>query len=323
MESNTKRTKRSGKKPDVYRIITDRIIALLDAGTIPWRKTWKGGSLPKNLISNKAYRGVNVWLLGCQGFSSPYWLTFRQAKTLGGSVRKGEKGTPVTFWKILNKEETTDTGEKKVKKVFFLRYYTVFNLDQCDDVKAPKGRVEAVEPKETGGHLDFEANREACEKADRLFEDYVGREKISVAYGGTRAFYRITEDAIQVPDKDDFESAEDFHTTRFHEATHSTGTKKRCARDGIEEFDFFGSHQYADEELVAEFGATFLCAVTGIERDEAIENSAAYIARWKTKLEQDPKIVINAAQRAQKAADYILDETVEVQEDAGKEAVTA
>ena len=313
-------TKRSRK--DVYAIITDRIIGLLDKGVIPWQRTWKGAQgLPKNLLSNKPYRGVNVWLLAAQGYESPYWLTFKQAKQLGGSVTKGQKGTPVVFWKIIEKDEVKD-GEVKKTKVFFLRYYTVFNLEQTEDVRIPKGRITDDEDDTINGDVLGDAG--AFERAEATFESYVTREGIGVDYGGTRACYNPKLDKIRIPKREDFVSAESFASVKFHEATHSTGTEKRCNRPGITEFDFHASHQYAEEELVAEFGASFLCSVHGIERDDVIENSAAYIANWKQRLTDDPKIVVNAAQRAQKAADFILGESFDVETASEKrEEVTA
>jgi antirestriction protein ArdC len=323
MENKTKR--KSGKtKPDVYRIVTDRIIKLLDEGTVPWKKPWVGGSagMPRNLISNKPYQGINVWLTAAQGYGSPYWLTFKQARTLGGSVRKGEKGTPIVFWRILEKEEVKD-GVARVRKVFFLRYSNVFNLDQTEDVKVPKGRIIQTDPEEVGGHLDFEANRQACEDADKLFEDYTTRESISVTYGGSKAGYLPPNDSIRLPNQEDFDSAESFHAVRFHEATHSTGAKTRCNRDGVADFDFFGSHQYSEEELVAEFGSTFLCSIVGIDRDETIENAAAYIKHWRAKLDKDPKIVVQAAQKAQKATTFILGDANTNTEPVEEEAAAA
>jgi len=307
MESTNKRTSRKSR-PDVYRIITDRIISLLDKGTIPWRKTWKGDQAPKNLVTNKCYRGVNVWLLVCAGFGSPYWLTFNQAKQLGGKVKKGEKATPVVFWKIFDKEETVD-GVTKKRNIFLLRYYNVFNLEQTEDVKVPKGRIS--DPDEHGGWLDIEANRKPIEAADAIFADYIEREGIRVTYGGGRASYNPKLDTIRLPLQEDFETAEAFQATRFHEAGHSTGSERRLNRPGIAAFDFYGSHQYADEELVAEFSASFLCSSVGIEHDRQIENAAAYIAGWRKKLNEDPKIIVQAAQRAQKASDLILGVTKE------------
>ena len=316
----------SKPRADVYQLVTDRIIALLDAGTIPWRKTWKGGALgaPRSLVSNKPYRGINVWLLALtaqdEGYTSPYWLTFKQAKTLGGSVRKGERGTKVVLWKPMPKKDAEGkpvvgpTG--KPESFMLIRQYTVFNLDQTEGCRIPKGRItERPDDSEFNGEAH---SAEAVENAVAIFEGYCERESISVGHGGTRAYFSPKDDAIQLPRREDFVDGESYATTAFHEATHSTGVASRLDRKGITEFDFFGSHQYADEELVAEFGASFLCAVTGVERDATVENSAAYIAGWRKRLEDDPKVIVYAAQRGQKAADFIIGD-VEADESSDEE----
>src|SRR5665213_3058488 len=124
---------------DVYQIITERIVNQLESGTVPWRKPWSAGSQPQNLVSRRAYRGINGFLLGCQTFASPYWLTFRQAQELKGHVRKGERATPVVFWRMLEKDDAK-TGEKA--SIHLLRYYSVFNAAQCE---LPIGTVPPTE----------------------------------------------------------------------------------------------------------------------------------------------------------------------------------
>ena len=307
------KTKARSARQDTYELITERLIDVMDRGEIPWRKTWQGGEagMPRSLNTGRAYRGINTVILTIVGsfYDSPYWLTFKQAKAMGGSVRKGEKGTSIVFWSTFTPKDAA--GEPATKKDgkpesrLFLKRYTVFNLEQTEDVCIPKGR-ELPERELPGGDAQDEA---ACNAAAAIFAEYTEREAISVAYGGGRACYSPTADGIRLPKQESFECAEDFHATSLHEATHSTGTSSRCARPGIEDFDYSGSHQYADEELVAEFGASFLCSMAGIDRDEQIENSAAYLASWKKRCLADPKLLIYAAQRAQKAADYILGET--------------
>lgn len=130
-------------KDAVYQVITDRVIALLEQGTVPWHKPWQGGqTMPRNLVSRRPYRGVNVFLLHAMAYASPYWLTFRQAQELGGNVRKGEKACPVVFWKWLDVDDAGEPAGKR--RVPFLRYYSVFNVAQCDGIQAPP--VEGCEP---------------------------------------------------------------------------------------------------------------------------------------------------------------------------------
>lgn len=268
---------------NVYQIITDRILEKLSAGVVPWRQPWST-SLPKNLVSKKAYRGVNIFLLGAMGYSSPYWCSYKQAAAQGGQVRKGEKSTPVVFWKVLDKVE-----DGKVRKVFILRYFNCFNTSQCDGLTVPS---------EDNRH-DFQPLTE-CE---RILQQYRGAP--ALVEGGDRACYIPSRDVIQMPPGDRFGSTEEYYSTRFHESVHSTGAEHRLARKGITDPIRFGSHAYSVEELIAEMGAAFLCGITGIE-NRTLDNSAAYIQSWMSKLRSEPKWLVEAGSAAQKAVDHIL-----------------
>lgn len=291
-------------RKDAYAIITERIIAKLEAGTVPWHKPWSGPEgMPANLVSGKAYRGINVFLLGCSGFSSPYWVTFKQAKSLGGCVRKGEKATPIVFWKWIEKKGTDpETGEPRKGRFPFLRYYNVFNATQCDGLKHK--RLEPVE----GEAKTFDPIAAAGAIIDG-FED-----KPDIRLGGNRACYSPQLDAINVPEPEFFDGGEHYYSVLFHELTHSTGAEKRLDRPGIADFDRHGSEQYSQEELVAEMGAAFLCGQAGIDTEGLLNNSAAYIASWLEKLQSEPKLVILAAAQAQKAVDHVLGTTFECEE---------
>lgn len=274
---------------NVYKIITDRILDQLNKGEIPWRNPWNGISgFPKNLVSKKEYRGVNVFLLSAQAFGSPYFVTFKQAKDKGGSVKKGEKGTPVIFWKAVKKQNPSPEDVLKGRdKYFMLRYYTVFNVTQCEKLDYPKPEIKEFNP-----ILE-------CEK---MIQGYMDCPEIT--YGGDRAFYSPTFDKITMPDKGVFHSSEEFYSTIFHEMVHSTGHEKRLNREGITNPIKFGSHDYSFEELIAECGAAFLCGHTGIH-NKTIENSAAYIQSWVKKLQNEPKWIVEAAAKATKAVDLI------------------
>lgn len=290
----------NSSKRDVYDVITARILELLDQGIVPWRKPWRGGraGMPKNLVSGKTYRGVNVFLLHCasvaDGFDSPYWLTFRQAKARDGSVRKGEHGMPVVFWNWVEREKRdATTGETTTEEIPFLRYYTVFNVEQCEGVEYPKadGQVPT---------LDFEPIA-ACEAAVYGFTD----KPVIEHDGHGRAFYRPSDDTVHLPDRGRFDSEHAYYATLFHELTHSTGHESRLNRRPSAEERHFGSLDYGKEELVAEMGAAFLCGHCGID-GQTIEQSAAYVDGWRRVIRQDKKLVVHAAAQAQKAADYIL-----------------
>ncbi|TSK08817.1 MAG: DUF1738 domain-containing protein [Geobacter sp.] len=280
---------------NVYDVVNQRIMELLERGTIPWRKTWNGGSsMPMNLISKKEYRGVNVFLLGCQEFGSQWWLTFKQVQDRGGYVKKGSKSTPVVFWKWIDRkdgDEPVGEGEQgDGGKVPLLRFYNVFNLEQTEGIEAPK--TEEVSNTFT-----------PIERAEQIVAGMPYRPEIN--HGGNVAAYSPVLDYVKMPTPEAFLSSEEYYSTLFHELTHSTGHASRVGRKGILEPSYFGSHEYSKEELVAEMGAAFLCGHAGIEQ-RVLDNSAAYIQGWLKSLRNDRTFLIHAAAQAQKASDYIL-----------------
>jgi len=282
---------------NVYEIVTERIIAALEKGVVPWRMPWRtqgGSGLPKNLQSGKEYRGVNIFLLGAQGYASPWWVTYKQCTARGGQVRKGEKGTPVIFWKV--GDHKTKVGKSgKPEKMFILRYYTVFNVAQCDGLDYPK---EAVVEAPTFDPI------EQCEKIVLAYKTLP-----KIEHGGGRACYSPSFDKVMMPEKESFGKREEYYSTLFHELTHSTGHESRLNRDGIMNPIRFASHDYSFEELVAECGAAFLCAHAGI-LDTTLDNSAAYISHWVSKLKSEPRWIVEASSKAAKAADYIMGDLV-------------
>ena len=212
-------------KTDAYQVVTDRILGLLEEGVVPWQKPWNGGeSAPRNLVSKREYRGVNVFLLHAMMFESPFWLTFKQAHSLGGHVKKGEKACPVVFWKWLEVDDK-NTGARpgetntKAKRVPMLRCYSVFNVTQCDGLEG-KIPVVAWEPRE----------HDTVEAAERIL---LGMPKApTVKTGQAAAFYRPADDQVGMPSLERFDTAEDYYSTLFHELTHSTGHVSRLNRKG-------------------------------------------------------------------------------------------
>lgn len=278
-------------KNDVYTIITDRIIELLEQDIIPWKKPWRGTSdFPRNLISKKIYRGINIFILFSVGYSSPYWLTFRQAKSLGGSVKKGQRGYPIVFWK---KHQVEDRVTGDTKQIPFLRYYTVFNVDQCENLDESK-----IPEQEKVQNLDFKPIAD-CEE---IYANMPNRPGITE---GPNADYNPVTDQIRMPGRSRFESEVEFYSTQFHELVHSTGHQSRLNRPELTKTTNFGSQTYSKEELVAEMGSAILCGIANIS-PSVIEHQAAYIKGWLKKLREDKKVVVNAAAQAHKAADYIL-----------------
>jgi len=271
----------------IYDQITERIIALLEKGTIPWRKPWKAQTgLPRNLITKRAYRGINVLLLHSMHYESPYWLTFRQALELGGNVRKGEKACPVVFWKQLEREDKL-TGDKE--KIPMMRFYFVFNVAQCDGLKSlPMPESETLN---------------TPSKPEEIIAAMPQRPEIK--HGMGKAFYSPSADMVGMLNRTSFEKDAGYFATLFHELVHATGHTSRLNRPTLMESTGFGSNPYCKEELIAEMGAAFLCGQAGIA-ESVLENSASYVQHWLEQLKEDKKLIVQAAAQAQKAADFIL-----------------
>ena len=282
------------KKFDIFEAVTAKIIEMLEGGEIPWRKPWDAAADgPTNLMSKKAYRGINVWLLGWQPYGSKWWVTYKQAKKLGGHVRKGEKSTMIVFWKWLEWTREDDEGETETYRYPMLRYYRVFNTEQCEGLE-DKIPVEAA--------VEFDP----IEAAEAIVESMP--KKPNIKTGGDRAFYRAIADLVGMPRRETFVSPAEYYSTLFHELGHSTGHESRLKRfDSTENLgNIFGSESYSNEELVAEMTAAFLRAEAGITDEAAETNSAAYIQGWLKRLKDDKKLVVYAAAKAQKATDWIM-----------------
>ena len=278
---------------NVYEIITNRIIKQLEQGAAPWRKPWSA-KLPVNLLSQKAYRGLNVLTLASQGYPSRFWLTFNQANRLGGKIRKGEHSSPVIYWNIGEEREyTARDGATHVSKPFLLRYSNVFNLSQTEGINLP---ASALHETRTNNPI------EDCEQI------VAGMPNKPVFEQSDKAWYAPSRDVVGMPSIGLFRSSEEYYSTFFHELTHSTGHKSRLHRDGFESLQSFGSESYSKEELVAEMGAAMLCGVAGIE-NRTLDNSAAYLKTWIERLKSDSRLIVIAASAAQKAADFILSKT--------------
>jgi antirestriction protein ArdC len=305
-------------KMDVYQEVTDKFLTALENKIIPWRKPFSiPGGEHRNLATGRVYSGVNPWLLefsaAANGFTSPYWVGFGQAQKLGGAkidpatgkqkfhvfrgrkilhwnggVKKGEKGTLITFRKVIVKNEGTPNEEK----YFLLKHHYVFNVEQCygfeDKIPAP------VEPTEF----------DPIAAADAIVAGMPNPP--TIAHGNNGAYYAPALDHVQMPKQENFEGNTAYYSTLFHELSHSTGHSSRLSREGVTGNIRFGSGDYSNEELIAELSAAFLNAHAGILDERQIENQAAYIDHWRAKLSREPKLIVQAASKAQKAADYIL-----------------
>lgn len=277
-------------KINVYDMVTDRIIAELEKGNIPWKRPWTGvRSGAYNRISKKPYSIINQMLLKHSG----EYASFKQWTDLGGHIRKGEKSEIVVFWKIFESKETNpDTGEIEVKKIPLLRYYNVFHISQVEGVKPLEVPFKEVEP---------------IEEAEKIITMYIEREHIDFnECVSNEAYYSPLQDKVVVPLKEQYNLVNEYYSTTFHELTHSTGHKNRLDRLETEAVASFGSEEYSKEELVAEIGSATLMNVTGIETPKTFKNSTAYIQGWLQVLKNDNKFIVSASSKAEKAVNYIL-----------------
>lgn len=277
---------------DVYGMVTERIIEQLEHGYIPWKKPWAScldGTF--NRISRKPYSLLNQLLLSRGG----EYATFRQWDQIGGKIKKGEKAEIVVFWKLQEAQEKDETGEIKIKKIPILRYYNVFHISQIENV-FPLPKTEEFETK-------------PIERAEKTLHDYLTREQITLSVGADRAFYSPYTDIITLPAITQFECAEEYYGTVFHECGHSTFKESRCNREAENRSAVFGSEDYSKEELVAEITSAAILHSMGMETAETFKNSAAYIQNWLQVLRNDRKFIVSASGKAEKAAKYILNIT--------------
>lgn len=295
--TNRKKTP-TRERADIYTRITHAIIERLEQGTRPWAKPWNAehlaGRITRPLRANgKPYRGINVvmlWMTAeAKGYAAPIWMTYKQAQELGGQVRKGEQGTPVAYADKLRRTETDEaTGEEAEREIFFMKQYTVFNVEQVDGLPAHFYAVAAPQITEMERYLEAEA-----------FFASLGAQ---VRHGGNRAFYALEPDFVQMPPFESFQDAESYYATLGHECTHWTRHPSRLNREfGRKRW---GDAGYAQEELVAEMGAAFLAADLGLYLTPR-EDHASYIASWLEVLGRDKKAVFIAASHAQRAVDFL------------------
>lgn len=288
-------------KFDIYEAISDRIIAELEKGIIPWLKPWTGttsGAIKHT--SGKPYSLLNQFLLGKPG----EYITYKQAQAEGGQVKKGERGKMVVFWKFLQTEMKDQNGAivrdnnglPVAKFIPILKYYTVFHIDQCEGIKAKWDKPEDKH------------NVQPIEAAQNVLDGYLSRERIRLYNEkGDKAYYRPATDEIHLPLMEQFETAEGYYDTAFHESVHSTGHPKRLNRISLDaNVAAFGSEDYSKEELVAEIGACGIMHELGLETEKTFRNNAAYVQSWLRALKNDKRMIVSAAGKAEKAIARIM-----------------
>jgi len=266
--------------------ITNMVIEKLEQGVVPWHKPWSYDMWPRNPFTKNRYSGINVFLLLLAGFDKPFWMTYYQIHQLGGNVKANEQGYPIVYWKLF--EIKNQEGDEKF--IPLLKQYTVFNIEQSTEInhsmfEATKGKVNTIDE---------------CEKVINQMP-----KKPKVEDCSSRAYYNTNLDVIFLPPAHLFESTEAYYSTFFHELVHSSGHLSRLNRKSITEAVKFGTSNYSREELIAEIGASFLCAHCSIE-DATVDNSIAYISNWTKRLREKKMMIITAAAQAQKAYEYVV-----------------
>ena len=329
MKTNTTKT-------DVYQIVTDRILAELEKGNIPWRKPWIGLQVQYegrkthtetrttrcaySRATGKPYSLLNQMLLGKPG----EWASHKQIAEAGGVVRKGEKSSIAVFWKFLEKDRLDrdgqpvldDDGNPVKEQVPYLRYYNVWHVEtQCDGIK-PKTRkggastvTTTVTVVDDPGHpVNADQTWADIEEADEIVRAYIAGSGVILTEepGSDRAYYQPASDSVTVPCRAQFPQQAEFYSTLFHELVHSTGHPSRLDRFSGPGNHSFGGQEYSKEELVAEIGAACLNSLCNIETTDSFTNSAAYIQSWSRKLKEDRKMIVSASSRAEKAVNLIL-----------------
>ena len=293
------------EKFDLFQVVTDRIIAQLEGGTIPWHKPWiqvsKSCDLAVSYTTGKPYSLLNQMLLGEPG----EYITFKQCTDRGGKVKQGEKSRMVVFWKMLSKDKLDDKGnpvmgsDGKVRKemIPLLQYFNVFHIRQCEGIE-PRHRKDEEPVAEPVAFTPDET-------AEEIITSYVGRSGLTlVHHTGNRAYYQPSTDTVVLPETTQFKELAEYYSTAFHELTHSTGHAKRLNR--LDKKASFGSAEYSKEELVAEIGASALVNHVGLETESSFRNNAAYVQNWLTALKNDKRLIVSASGKAEKAVSMIL-----------------
>jgi antirestriction protein ArdC len=281
------------EKKDMYAIINDMIMEKLQNGKAPWRQTWNNYGPARNYVSKKPYRGINALILNNTESEYPLYLSFLQVKELGGYIKKGSKSVEVIYWKTLEFE-----NDDKVKRIPFLRYYNVFNVDCVEGTKLK---------------LPTRYINDSIDNCESIVSNMPS--KPIIEHGGDEPYYNWKEDRVKLPHRDNFILSDEYYATLFHELGHSTGHESRLNRDTVMKPAVYGSRDYCKEELIAEITTCFLCGEAGIA-NKIIDNSTSYIQFWLERLthmlREDNKAFLRASTLAQKATDYILNRVEEL-----------
>jgi len=311
---------RKGNRKAAAEVINDHVVSMIEnAGAIPWSNpiVTYGLNHPRG-VDGRLYRGANNVICAVtawsRGYSDHRWLTKKKAEQLGGRVVGEEKPTPITWYKRSKKEETDDEGNKVQVGRMYLGVWYVYNVNQTEGCALPP--LTEYEPP-----VWADGDEERAEQAVALVLGMKNPPQFQVA--GSMACYSPAHDTVHVPPRDQVSSGVEWAGMVIHEGAHSTGHKDRLNRKEVQPGSMppFGSPDYSREELVAELTTAYVCGYMGIATPEYMRSSDGYLQSWLSALKDDPKALILAGARAQKAMDYILGETVVEQETPKKEAV--
>lgn len=286
------------EKFNIYSMVTERILDVMDKGVIPWHRPWVGGSLCVKRKTGEPYSFLNQLLLSpdfdgtLESLNSGEFASFKQISAEGGRLRKGAKGLKVVFWKWYEVKDTESNEEGAMKRVPVLKYSTVFNIKDTN-----------LEPKWT---RELTTTAEPDAEAEAILTKYWETEGIEVNREGNAdsAYYKPSKDSITLPSIEKFADTAEYYSTAFHESVHSTGHESRLNR--ISKGMYFGSEDYSKEELIAEIGASALVGLCGLETEQSFKNNAAYIQGWRNAIAKDNKLIVSAAGKAEKAVNRIL-----------------
>ena len=254
---------------EIYNRITEKIIAKIEEGVLPWRKSWKTG-LPMNFITKRPYNGINFLSLLTNDYPSPYYITFLQCKNCKALVNSGSSGDLVVYWSINN----VSISEEEIKQIPFIRYSYVFNLSQTSLFADASNELKIVSCEELLNQLSL---------------------KPTIKHNISRCYYSEDEDYISIPMINDFDSKEEYYSALFHELVHWTAHPSRLNRQ---------KDDYAFEELIAEIGSSYICGLCGLNAS-TLENQVSYIDNWLKTLKSDSSYLIQASQKAQKALEFL------------------
>lgn len=281
----------------IYQMVTDRIVEQMNAGIVPWRQPWVGGpAMAISYTTRKAYSMLNQLLLGKPG----EWLTWNQIQALGGRVKCGGKSRFCVFCQRIEKDVADNDLDDELRQrdsYLVLRWYKVFHIDDTIGIES---RCLSVVP-----------NPEITpiEAAEQAIRSYLAQEpalKFVCDRPSASAYYAPALDEVVVPMLTQYEIPEEYYSTVFHEFAHSTMAPGRCNRQAEERSARFGDAAYSREELVAEIGSAMIVGHLGIESDRAFKNSTAYIQGWLSALQNDKRMIVWAAAKAEAAAKFIL-----------------